>query len=238
VDDLSREALGAALPGRELRTYPAMLSTEADALAWARSGGPGGALVVADYQASPRGRGGLPWTVRPGVGLGFSLVCRPDLPPEREGWLYTVATCALADLLEGLGHEPVIEWPDEVHVGGTRAAAVGSYAELGPQRIAWAVLTVLIENAEPPRTRLLADAVDAIERRAAQTDDEVLADHVARCATVGREVRARLVPLGPSSPEIAGRAVDGRADGSLAIETGPGRRIAVPPQQLGRLEMS
>ncbi|MDQ4130536.1 MAG: hypothetical protein M3133_06040, partial [Actinomycetota bacterium] len=77
------------MPGRPVRTYPAILSTSADAFAWARAGAPEGALVVADYQAAPRGRAGLPWEVRPGEGLGFSLVLRPELPPEREGWLYT-----------------------------------------------------------------------------------------------------------------------------------------------------
>ena len=62
-DDLAADALAADLPGRPLRSYPALLSTEADALAWARAGGPGGAVVVAGYQASPRGRAGS----RPGV---------------------------------------------------------------------------------------------------------------------------------------------------------------------------
>ncbi|HWH34036.1 MAG TPA: hypothetical protein VNT56_01805 [Acidimicrobiales bacterium] len=56
VDDLSAGVLAAALPDRPLRSYPAPLSTEADALAWARAGAPVGAVVVADYQAAPRGR--------------------------------------------------------------------------------------------------------------------------------------------------------------------------------------
>src|SRR5207244_3643314 len=36
VGDLTVEAVAAALPDRPLRVYPALLSTEADALAWAR----------------------------------------------------------------------------------------------------------------------------------------------------------------------------------------------------------
>ena len=59
-DDLSAEALAAVLPGRPIRAYPALLSTEADALAWARAGAPSGALVAAAYQAAPRCRAGLP----------------------------------------------------------------------------------------------------------------------------------------------------------------------------------
>ena len=78
--DLSEEALAEAMPGRPLRRYVALLSTESDALAWARSGAPEGAVVVAEHQSAPRGRAGWPWNVPPGRNLGFSLVLRPQLP--------------------------------------------------------------------------------------------------------------------------------------------------------------
>lgn len=232
--DLDPRPVAAELGTREVRAYPALLSTEAEAMAWARAAGPDGSVVVADYQASPRGRGGLPWEVSPGVGLGFSLVLRPALEPARQGWLYTVATRAIADVLE---EGPVdIRWPDELYHGPRRVAAVGVHAEEEAQGLAWAVVTVLLEGAVPPRAPLLARTVAAIERRLAQDTDEVLAEHEAVCHTLGRQVCARLVPLGPAGTSIEGEAVGCRADGSLAIETGPGRRIAVPPRDLGRLE--
>ncbi|MDQ3931293.1 MAG: hypothetical protein M3252_00415, partial [Actinomycetota bacterium] len=135
-EDLSPDAVAEALPDRPVRSYPAILSTSADALAWARAGAPEGAVVVADYQASPRGRAGLPWQVRPGEGLGFSLVLRPQLPPEREGWLYTVAASGMADVL---GPQTRIQWPDEVVRDDERAGAVGVEVELAGQTTSWAV---------------------------------------------------------------------------------------------------
>jgi BirA family transcriptional regulator, biotin operon repressor / biotin---[acetyl-CoA-carboxylase] ligase len=235
--DLDHEGLAEHLPDRPLRSYPALLSTEADAMAWAREGAVEGALVVADYQASPRGRGGLPWQVHPGEGLGFSLVLRPGLEPAREGWLYTVATAALATVVEAAdGPRAVVRWPDEVLVDERRAAAVGVHAEPDEVGIDWAVITVLIEEAHRPRGPLLARSVRAIEARLERADDEVLAEHEERCATIGRSVRVHLVPLGPAGTVIEGDAVGCRPDGALAIETGPGRRIAVPPGDLGRLE--
>ncbi|HEX2029592.1 MAG TPA: hypothetical protein VHF25_16535 [Nitriliruptorales bacterium] len=243
MEDLSAEALAEALPGREVRSYPAMLSTEADALAWARSGAPSGAVVVADYQASPRGRAGRPWQVRPpGQGLGFSVVLRPQLPPEREGWLYTVAVSALADVAEQRGTsddaepEVGILWPDEVVDRGTRAGAVGVYVELGPDRLEWAVATFLVEWARPPRGPLLATLLDELERRVSSGPEAVLADYTPRCVTFGRQVKARLIPMGPAGPTITGVAVDTLADGALVIATAAGRRVAVPPQNLGLLE--
>jgi BirA family biotin operon repressor/biotin-[acetyl-CoA-carboxylase] ligase len=216
--DLSAQALARLLPDRPLRSYPALLSTEADALAWARAGAPEGAVVVADYQASPRGRGGLPWTVRAGAALGFSLVLRPHLARSREGWMYTVASSGVAD---ALGAEATIEWPDAVHVAGGPAGAVGVHVELGPTATAWAVVNALIGEPAAPRGPLLA---------------RVLADYVARCDTLGRTVRARLLPLGPGGAEVAGRAARCLNDGALVIETPAGERIAVTPHSLGLLE--
>lgn len=232
-DDLTAEALATALPGRPLRSFPALLSTDAEARAWARAGAPAGAVVVADYQVSPRGRAGLPWRVRQREGLGFSLVLRPDLPAEREGWLYVTVTSALADVV---GPDATVTWPDEVWAGAQRAAAVGVHVELGPAAAEWAVVTGLLPRAEPPRGGLLGEVVAAIERRAADPADAVLDDYRPRCRTLDRAVRARMIPMGPAGPQVTGRGVDVLADGALVIQTERGTRVAVRPQNLGLLE--
>ncbi|MBA3735226.1 MAG: hypothetical protein H0W90_08520 [Actinobacteria bacterium] len=221
------EALEQALPGRPFRFYPAVLSTEADALAWARAGAPQGAVVTAGYQASPRGRAGFEWNV--GDGLAFSLVLRPRLPAPREGWVYTVAVSGLAD---AFGEEATIEWPETVCCGGVEVGAVGAHVEVGPIGVEWAVVNVLIHQADP---ELVARIVEAIEARLAEASTPVLAAYLRRCDTIGRHVVARLVPLGPGGPEATGRAVSSSVDGSLVVETSEGRRLAIPPQSLGLL---
>ena len=233
--DLSARAVAAALGQRPVRAYPALLSTEAVAMAWARQDAPSGAVVVADYQASPRGRGGLPWTVRPGHGLGFTLLLRPHLPPEREGWAYVAALLALHDVIgsdaDGLA------WPDTVHsTDGTTLARLGVYVELGPARTEWVSVTVLVDDAPPPRAVLLGRLVTVLEERLAAPADEVLADYRPRCTTLGRQRRARLIPMGPGGPEVTGEAVDVLADGALVLLTVRGNRVAVPPHNLGMLE--
>lgn len=234
--DLGPAPVAAALGERPVRAYPALLSTEPDAMAWARSGGPAGAVVVADYQASPRGRGGWPWQVQAGRGLGFSLVLRPDLPPEREGWPYVAVSLGLGDVLGG--EDAWFSWPDAVTStdGDATLARLGVYVQLGPHRTDWAVATVLVEDALPPRAPLLARLVSAVEARLAEPADPVLAAYRARCTTLGRHVRARLIPLGPGGPEITGEAVDILADGALVLLTLRGNRVAVPPVNLGLLE--
>jgi BirA family biotin operon repressor/biotin-[acetyl-CoA-carboxylase] ligase len=235
-DDLSAEALTEAMPGRPVRSYPAVLSTEAAALAWARQGAPHGAVVTAGYQASPRGRAGLPWDLAEGSGLAFSLVLRPELPATREGWIYAAAVCGLSDTA---GEEAMISWPDEVHARGRRVGAVGAWVELGPEGVLWAVLNVLVPDAteaNAPRAQVLARVADAVEHRMSAAARTVLDDYRARCRSLGRQVLARMIPMGPAGPRVQGTAVDVLPDGSLVLKTSRGNRIAVRPQNLGVLD--
>ena len=231
-DDLSADALAAAMPDRPVRSYRALLSTDADACAWARAGVPAGAVVVADYQAAARGRGGLPWTARPGRDLCFSLVLRPAITPDDEGWLYVAAALAVLDVL---GADAEIEWPDRVEREGRRVADVAGHAGLGARGVDWAVVNVLVPDAGAPRGPLLARLADAVEALQ-QPDPEALARYRERCVTLGRDVVAHVIPVWPDGVRIAGTAASVLGDGALVIEERHGRRIAVRPQHLARLE--
>lgn len=235
TDDLSAATLGALLGDRPLRSYPAVVSTEADALAWARAGGPHGAVVTAEYQASPRGRAGFPWSTPAGRSLGFSIILRPELPAEREGWLYLVATSALADVA---GTGATTTWPDTVRYGDRVVAQLAVQTDVDPRRVSWAVVSVVISDAEPPRGPLLARAIVALETAMALPLDRLLADANARCATIGHHVRARLVPMGPRGIVVEGRAARVDDSGALVVETESGRAQPVRPQDLGVLDVT
>ena len=229
---LDEEAVRKALGDRPVRVYPALVSTEADAQSWARSGAPAGAVVVAAYQAAPRGRAGLEWEVDAERDLVFSMVVRPELPDQREGWLYVAALTGIA---ETVGSSAVLEWPDEVVVDAERAAMIGWHVELGPGRVEWAVLTVW-RRAADDRPDELRRLVEAVESSLATPPEEVLAVARPRCATLGRQVRALLIPMGPSGPRVEGEATDLLDDGALLLHTPAGGRIPVTPQALGQLE--
>lgn len=228
--DLSEEALAEVMPRRPVRAYPAVASTESDALAWAREGAREGSLVVADYQVSARGRAGWEWPVQPGQSLGFSLVLRPRLFAEREGWLFAVAVSGLADALENVA----ISWPDRVERDGEQVGAISVQTELAGQGTDWAVVSVYVPEAEPPRTPLLARIVERIAVRYRSRADEVLDDYRPRCATFGRTVTARLMGGGGSG--LTGKAVEVFTDGALSLETPRGNRVAIRPQHLSVLE--
>ncbi|HVL97616.1 MAG TPA: hypothetical protein VM266_17305 [Solirubrobacteraceae bacterium] len=231
-DDLTPDALARALGDRPVRTYPAVMSTDADAVAWARAGGPAGAVVTADYQAAARGRGGLPWTPRPGRDLCFSLLLRPQLAPDDEGWLFVAAAAAVVDAVDPAA---AIEWPDQVWATERRLADVAGHAGLGPTGVEWAVVNLLVLDAPSPRGELIARLAAAVERLQ-EPDDAALARYRERCATLGRPVRAHLIPTWPDGVQITGTATSVLRDGALVIEQPDGRRIAVRPQHLARLE--
>jgi BirA family biotin operon repressor/biotin-[acetyl-CoA-carboxylase] ligase len=231
--DLSADAVTEALGDRPVRVYPALLSTEADAQSWARSGGPDGGVVTAAYQVSPRGRAGLPWEPDPGADVAFSLLVRPRLSAEREGWLYAASAAGVAD---AVGAGARWRWPDEIERDGEVVARLGLHAELGAGGVDWAVVTVLRHRPGGDRARALATMVEHIERAHARLPEEVLADLRPRCATLGEDVRALMIPMGPSGPRVEGVAIDLKDDGALLIRTPAGGRIAVRPQHLGLLE--
>lgn len=233
VGDLDTEAVAAVLPGRELRCYPAALSAEVDALAWAREGAPDGALVVAEYQASPRGRGGLEWETPVGRGLVFAMVLRERLRTPFDGPLYLAGAVALCEVL---GESARIEWPDTILVDGAPVAALAAQLDPDNQQPQWAVVGVRVHDAEPPRAPLLAQVVEALERQLATPGVERAAAYRERCTTLGERVRARLVPLGPAGPEVTGTAKAVLPNGALVIDVEEGRSPAIQPQQLGLLE--
>ncbi|MBW3537101.1 MAG: hypothetical protein KY395_04930 [Actinobacteria bacterium] len=230
MSDLDADAVAAALPDRPLRVYPAMLSSEAEAIAWARAGGQPGALVLAAYQAAARRRGGWPWEVQPDQGLGFSMIASPRGPA---GSLYLAASVAVAANLPG---ETTLAWPDEIRTGESLAGAVSVQENLD-SFYPWRVLTVLVAHSPAPRTSLLGDLVGSIEEQSARPPSDVADDYRLNCATLGQRVVARLIPLGPAGATIEGTAAAVRDDGSLVIDTEARGRAAVPPEDVGILEV-
>lgn len=229
---MSAEAdIASALGDRPVRVWAAVVSLEAAAQEWARAGGPDGGVVVTGYQAAPRGRAGRPWSVDHDADLVLALLVRPDLTAEREGWLYTIGAVALSDTVGG-----AITWPaDVVAADGSDAAALSVHAELGPGRVDWAVLTMLV-RAPAQRAEAARKLLHAFDSRRRSEPDRVLAVHRQRCSTLGRRVAARMIPLGPAGPVITGMAVDVALDGALVVETDRGSRVAVRPQNLGLLD--
>lgn len=268
------ERLRAALPAffSPLRVVGQTPSTMTLAAELADAGAPEGATVVADEQTAGRGRLGRTWVAPPGSSLLVSVVLRPPLP-VRSVWLVAaLAGVCLAEAVEreaaagpipGAGtRDPhaqaggrpdrtvALKWPNDLLIGGRKAAGLLAEARMRGQRLTSVILgmgvnvnqrledfpaevaghatSVALAAGRPiDRAGLLGawgERFAAGYRRLAAGElGPVLTAYRDRLATIGQPVRVTRVDADP----VEGVAVDLTATGALVILSDNGRRVEV-----------
>lgn len=236
--------------GRPLRWLAETGSTNADAAAWAASGAPEGAVVGTEHQTAGRGRHGRAWADAPGLGLLFSLVLRPPLPPERLGLVSLAAGVAVAEAVTPwvAPAEPRLKWPNDVLLGGRKVAGLlveghltpGSpptlvlglglnvnQSDFPPALAAFATSLALAAGRLLPRAALLADLLLALERRYDALlqggDAEVCAAFEARMAGQGGD--ATVAFAGNGRPPLHGTLLGVDPTGALRLATAAGLHL-------------
>ncbi|MEL6343934.1 MAG: biotin--[acetyl-CoA-carboxylase] ligase [Myxococcota bacterium] len=224
-----REAFGAYGPttlswalGTPVRYHASCPSTNAIARELGREGVET-ALVVADHQASGRGRRGRRWESPAGKNLMFSWLVRPDIPPQHAPRCVLQWAAAMAQVLDVR-----LKWPNDL-VGADGAKLGGLLAELEAEgeQIRFIVLGVGIninQKAFPPalsqatslaalrdvtaldRATLLRDLMAAL--KAVDVTGGDLSLWRSHSRTLGRRVRVN---------DVEGVAEDIRADGALIV---------------------
>jgi BirA family biotin operon repressor/biotin-[acetyl-CoA-carboxylase] ligase len=191
-------------------------STNERAKDLAAAGAPHGTLVTAAEQTAGHGRQGRRWVAPPGEALLMSLVLRD--PPAL---LPLVAAVALADVV---GAEAAIKWPNDVLLGGRKAA--GILVEGRPQE-RWAVLGIGVNVAVRAFPQEVRDIAVSLGREPADVEPflaDLLAALATRLATPAAEVldawRARDALRGRTISWAGGEGVATGIDGEgrLVVE--------------------
>lgn len=101
-------------------------STNAELLARAADGAPDRSVLLAEYQASGRGRLGRAWTAPPRTQVAVSVLLRPgDVTPTLFGWLPLMTGLAVRDgLREATGVDATLKWPNDVLVEGRKISGI------------------------------------------------------------------------------------------------------------------
>lgn len=224
-------------------------STNATALELAEAGTPEWTLVAAAHQTAGRGRLGRVWRDEPGRALMFSLVLRPELPPDRSGLLPLLAGAAMAGACrEAAGVDAGCTWPNDIVVGGRKAGGILAEAKVSEGRIDHVVLGIGVNLGGGPTDVPGATGVGDVDTAALLSAflrafrgryqpahpafaGAVLAAYREVSVTLGAEVRATTV----DGRTVQGRAADLDETGSLIIETGTGREV-VAFGEVARLE--
>ena len=89
----------------------------------ARDDAPHGAMAVADELTAARGRTGSAWSA-PAGGVWTSTLLRPDFAADHVGRLTFAAGVAVADVVDSLGVEAELKWPNDVLVSGKKIAGI------------------------------------------------------------------------------------------------------------------
>jgi BirA family biotin operon repressor/biotin-[acetyl-CoA-carboxylase] ligase len=242
------EAVLANLNLSAIRYFETIGSTNDEALAWARQGARDLSLIVADEQTLGRGRLDRRWFTPPRTALAFSLILRPSyVEKPLLSRIVGLAALALADVLQTLGLDPQIKWPNDVLLNGRKVAGILIEATWFEDEVQSIVvgMGVNVTKESVPATNILGFPAISLENALGYAPDRstllyaILANFIAlrphlgsdaflsawekKLAYYGRQVR---VELG-GEKSVSGKVVGLDQDGSLKIRDDRGNIIPV-----------
>lgn len=208
-------------------------STNADLISRAAAGEDiAGAVLLAEYQTSGRGRHGRSWSAPARSQISMSVgVDTTGVPPDSWGWLPLLTGLAVAHTVRDLGIDAGLKWPNDVLVNGGKLA--GILAEVAaPVIVVGLGLNVGLTDDELPdpnavslsmlgqdvdRTDLTVTLLQTLGNGLARwraSDSTLASEYRKASTTIGTRVRALL----PGGSEIVGIATDIDDAGRLQID--------------------
>lgn len=233
--------------GRSVRAYDTVSSTNTLAAEWAADDAPHGALVLAEFQTEGRGRLGRAWQAHAGLNLTFSVLLRPQLPPDRLGMITIAASLAVADAVDARATplRTSIKWPNDVLLNGKKCCGMLLETARAPEGVAVVVgiglnvnqdafpdelseraTSILLETGQmTDRAHLLAEICRRLEHRMVQAGENprmLRRLYMARMPDLGEPVRLR---FSDRDGGIYGVPLGLDEFGGLIVETDSGRRV-------------
>jgi BirA family biotin operon repressor/biotin-[acetyl-CoA-carboxylase] ligase len=225
-------------PLRGVEWHRELASTNTTARVAAARGEPELHLVLADRQRAGRGRAGRSWTAEAGASLLLSLVVRPALPVVRWSLLPLLTGVALVDAVDGHVGDAGLKWPNDLLVGGRKAAGILVETAQDAAVVGVGVNVDWRGVQRPPEllasTSLAEAAGRSVDAHAllhafvscfaaryaswAREPAGFLDDYRRRCVTLGRAVRVTRL----AAPPLQGTAVGVHDDGALAVRDADG----------------
>ncbi|HEY3915193.1 MAG TPA: biotin--[acetyl-CoA-carboxylase] ligase [Verrucomicrobiae bacterium] len=125
ADDLCSRLGPTRVIGSEIHVFRETTSTNDIAARLARGRAAEGAVVFAESQTKGRGRMGRTWLSPAGKGLWFTVLLRPDIPPQQATQLTVASATALARAIKvQTGIVPEIKWPNDIMIRGRKVCGI------------------------------------------------------------------------------------------------------------------
>jgi BirA family transcriptional regulator, biotin operon repressor / biotin---[acetyl-CoA-carboxylase] ligase len=210
-------------------------STNSDVIEAARAGAEEGLVITADAQTAGRGRMGRSWVSSPGAGLALSLLVRPKAPVATWGWLPLLTGVALADTVALTGVDCGLKWPNDLLIGGRKAAGILAEAAVPGAVVIGVGLNVSGAPPDLGATSLALEGAKELDRSVLLTGlldrfaelyggwqahgaEAIREAYLRRCLTMGKRVKVVL----PGDAELTGEATTVDGDGRLVIRRATG----------------
>jgi BirA family transcriptional regulator, biotin operon repressor / biotin---[acetyl-CoA-carboxylase] ligase len=151
--DLIRQEIDTRLFGQKIFHFLRTDSTNIQARSLAADGALEGTLLVAEYQEKGKGRLDRQWQSPSGENLLFSLILRPDWPPQQAFYGTVLASVSLCRTIkEVAGIEAGIKWPNDLYTGEKKLAGILTEFATDPDRIEYMIIGIGINcNWAPPK---------------------------------------------------------------------------------------
>ena len=105
--------------------FESLPSTNTELARLASDGAEEGLSIVADEQTAGRGRLQRAWSSAKGAGLYFSILLRPQIPPDHWPLITFAAALAVGDALsDAAGVETDIKWPNDLLAGERKICGI------------------------------------------------------------------------------------------------------------------
>ena len=153
--DLIRQEINTCKFGQKVYHFLRTDSTNIQARALAAEGALEGTLVVAEYQEKGKGRLNRLWQSPSGKNLLFSLILRPEWPPQQAFYGTVLASVSLCRAIQEIaGIEVGIKWPNDIYIGDKKLAGILTEFATDPDCIEYMVVGIGINcnwsPAKPP----------------------------------------------------------------------------------------
>lgn len=135
---LETEWMGSRIIHEESVTSTQKIAHEA-----ARNGAPHGTIVLADEQTEGKGRMNRSWHSGRGKGMWLTILLRPEILPQNASQLTLLTATVLADLLSSYeGIHPQIKWPNDILLGGRKAAGILTEMQAEQDRVQYLLIGI------------------------------------------------------------------------------------------------
>ena len=225
--------------------YESIPSTNTIAKTLALNGAPEGTIVIAAKQTAGRGRLGRTFHAPRGKGIYFSLLLRPNCPPEQLFHLTCAVAVAMCNAIEACtGLRPSVKWINDLIASKRKLGGILTEMSLDKGLVDYAVIGIginclqKIDDFDPAirsfagslalfapcdRAKVAAALIEAFSEMDLSKKADIMAQYKSDCITIGREVSL----IRGTDPVRHGKAVDIDADGALIVEFAPGVREVV-----------